>query len=74
MLAKFDSTIIIRDTVKNKANLNIYFTTGKRYVIDSVVVNKSGAGASEVKDQLLRDITDIRKEIIMILVKYDKDR
>ena len=61
MLAKFDSTIIIRDTVKNKANLNIYFTTGKRYVIDSVVVNKSGAGASEVKDQLLRDITDISK-------------
>ena len=61
MLAKFDSTIIIRDTVNHLANLDMYFTTGKRYVIDSVIVNKSGEGASEVKEGLLRDITDINK-------------
>ena len=61
MLAKFDSTIIIRDTINNIANLDIYFTTGDRYIIDTVIVNKSGEGASEVKDNLLRDITDIRK-------------
>ena len=61
MVAKFDSTVIIRDTVNNLANLDIYFTPGKRYHIDSVVVNKSGEGASEVKDQLLRDITDINR-------------
>ncbi|MEJ2616783.1 MAG: BamA/TamA family outer membrane protein [Ignavibacteriaceae bacterium] len=61
MLAKFDSTIIIRDTVNHLANLDMYFTTGKRYIIDSVIVNKSGEGASEVKDRLLRDITDIGK-------------
>jgi len=61
MLAKFDSTIIIRDTVNHLANMEIYFTTGKRYSIDSVVINKSGEGASEVQDKLLRDITDISK-------------
>ena len=61
MLAKWDSTIIIRDTVNNLANLDVYFTTGKRYVIDSVMVTKSGEGASEVKNKLLRDITDISK-------------
>ena len=61
MVAKFDSTIIIRDTVNNLADLDIYFTTGKRYTIDSVIVNKSGEGAPEVKDKLLRDITDISK-------------
>ena len=61
MLAKFDSTIIIRDTLNNKANLDIYFTTGERYIIDTVMVNKTGDGASEVEDNLLRDITDIRK-------------
>ena len=61
MLAKFDSTIIIRDTVNHLANLDMYFTTGERYVIDSVIVNKSGEGASEVKEGLLRDITDINK-------------
>ncbi len=61
MLAKFDSTIIIRDTINNLANLDIYFSTGKSYHIDSVVVNKSGEGALEVNDKLLRDITDINK-------------
>ena len=60
MLAKFDSTIIIRDTLNNKANLDIYFTPGERYIIDTVMVNKTGDGASEVKDNLLRDITDIK--------------
>ena len=61
MLAKFDSTVIIRDTVNNRANLDIYFTPGKRYTIDTIIVDKSGEGASEVKDQLLRDITDIKQ-------------
>jgi outer membrane protein insertion porin family len=60
MLAKFDSTIIIRDTVKNKANLKIYFTTGRGYTIDTVIVEKSGEGAQDVKNSLLRDITDIK--------------
>jgi outer membrane protein insertion porin family len=60
MLAKFDSTVIIRDTVKNKANLDIYFTIGNRYTIDTVLVSKTGEGASEVTDNLLKNITDIK--------------
>ena len=57
MFAKYDSTIVFRDTVKEQADLNIYFTTGKRYTIDSLIVNKTGEGADLVNDQLLKDIS-----------------
>ncbi|HKI77512.1 MAG TPA: BamA/TamA family outer membrane protein [Ignavibacteriaceae bacterium] len=57
MFAKYDSTIVLRDTVKNRANLNIYYSPGKRYTIDSLIVNKSGEGADLVDGQLLRDIS-----------------
>ncbi len=60
MFAKFDSTIIIKDTVKYKADPNIYFTTGRRYRIDTVLVDKQGKGAPLVKNELLRNITGIK--------------
>lgn len=61
MFARYDSTIVYRDTAKNSANLNIYYTTGKRYTIDSLVVQKSGAGADLVDNTLLRDISGFNK-------------
>jgi outer membrane protein insertion porin family len=57
--AEFDSIIVIKDTINNKANLNLFFTPGDRYTIDSIVVRKEGEGADEVKDQLLRDLTGL---------------
>ncbi|MGA8265099.1 MAG: BamA/TamA family outer membrane protein [Ignavibacteriaceae bacterium] len=57
MFAQYDSTIVFRDTLKQRADLNIYFTSGKRYTIDSLVVNKSGEGAELVDDKLLKDIS-----------------
>lgn len=57
MFAKYDSTIAIRDTSKLRADLSIYFTSGKRYTIDSLDVNKTGEGAPLVNDQLLKDIS-----------------
>lgn len=60
MFAKYDSTIVLRDTLKQKANLDIYFTSGERYIIDSLVVNKTGEGADLVDDQLLKDISGFK--------------
>ncbi len=57
--AEFDSIIVIKDTVKNKANLNYYFSPGDRYSIDTIIVRTRGEGAPEVKDQLLRDLTGL---------------
>jgi len=61
MFAQYDSTIVYRDTVKDNAGLNIYYTSGKRYTIDSLVVTKSGEGADLVDSTLLRDISGFNK-------------
>lgn len=56
MQARFDSTIIYRDTVKHNANVNIYFSVGASYQISSVLIEKSGEGADKVDEQMLREI------------------
>jgi outer membrane protein insertion porin family len=61
MFAKSDSTLVIKDTTKNKADSYIYILPGKRYTIDSVLINKTGEGAGLVDDNLLRNITGIKK-------------
>lgn len=61
MFANFDSVTVLRDTSKEKANLDMYFTPGKRYVIDTVIVQTKGEGADEVDENMLRDITGIKK-------------
>ena len=60
MFAQFDSTIVVTDTVEDRADMSIYFTTGKEYHIDTVMVTTSGDGAPYVKESMLRDISDIR--------------
>jgi outer membrane protein assembly factor BamA len=59
MNAKFDSTIIFRDTTSNSTDLNVYFTPGERLIIDTIIINKKGEGADLVQEDLLRKITGI---------------
>jgi outer membrane protein insertion porin family len=59
MLASFDSTIIYQDTLYQKAEQEIYFTTHQQFVIDTVVVEKRGEGAPFVEEDLLSKITGI---------------
>ncbi len=58
---RLDSTVILKDTVNYKADVNIYFSLGNLYKIDTVLVTKTGAGANFVEDGLLRDISGIKK-------------
>ena len=44
MLATFDSTKIIIDTLRNKVDLGIYFTTRDEYKYDEIKILKSGIG------------------------------
>ncbi len=57
MDAKFDSTIIFRDTLHNRADLIIFFGSGLRYTIDSILIYKTGEGASLVDDDLIKDLS-----------------
>jgi outer membrane protein insertion porin family len=60
MLAKFDSTIIARDTINNRANITLYMDPGERYTISDIRIEKSGRGSSLVSDRLLREVAAIQ--------------
>jgi outer membrane protein insertion porin family len=59
MFARFDSTIIFKDTSIYTADLHLFFTPGNRYRIDTILVNKEGPGAPFISERLLRNLTDI---------------
>ncbi len=60
MLARFDSTIILRDTVSNRAHLQIYLFLGKKYSISSLSVEKKGEGSDAVEDEMLIRLVGIK--------------
>ncbi len=48
------------DTVNNKVDVYMDFVTGDRYRVSEVRVNKTGPGANNVDDDLLRKLTGIK--------------
>ncbi len=60
IFAQYDSTVVLTDTLKNRADMDIHFTIGKEYRIDTVIVDKSGDGSPYVKEEMLRDISDLK--------------
>ena len=59
MLAAFDSTLIVMDTLMNKTELDIYFTSGDKYLFNEIRVEKSGEGKDLVSDDLIKYVTSI---------------
>ncbi|MGB5849474.1 MAG: BamA/TamA family outer membrane protein [Ignavibacteriaceae bacterium] len=59
MLATFDSTLILMDTLMNKTDLEIYFTPGNKYIFDEIRVEKSGEGKDLVSDNLIKYVASI---------------
>lgn len=57
--ATFDSVVVYKDTASSNADVDVYFTPGIQYFVDSIIIKKNGEGASEVKNELLRDVTGI---------------
>lgn len=60
MLARYDSTLVVTDTTNNKVDVEVFYNTGNRYVIDSIQVVKKGDGAYGVDDEELRELTDLK--------------
>lgn len=58
--AKFDSTLIFRDTSANAADLNIFISKANQVTIDTILINKKGEGANLVSEDLLSKITGIK--------------
>ncbi len=59
MLATFDSTLIIMDTLMNKTDLEIYFTPGDKYFFDDIRVEKTGDGKDLVSEDLIKYVASI---------------
>ncbi len=59
MLAKYDSTIVVQDTVENSSAINIFFASGKKYLISKLKIEKTGPGAESVENELLENIIGI---------------
>jgi outer membrane protein insertion porin family len=59
MLAEYDSTSIIIDTVKAKTDLSNYFTQGSWFTYDDIKIEKEGESQSEVSNDLIKYITNI---------------
>lgn len=69
MLAKYDSTVVIQDTAINKADVTVFFSAGKKYIVSDVTILKKGAGAADVDDKLFQDIIGIKKGDVYSLEK-----
>ena len=59
MLVESDRPIVVVDTLKDKADIELTIHPGKRYRISEVRVNKSGPGKDLVGDDLLKEIVGI---------------
>jgi outer membrane protein insertion porin family len=74
LYADFDSMVVFKDTVNNKADMNYYFTPGIQYSIDSIIVKKSGEGSDYVEEQLVRDLTGLKLGDIFNLEKIRRSQ
>jgi outer membrane protein insertion porin family len=59
-LIQVDRPSVLVDTIKNKADISIKYTTGRRYQISDVYTTRTGEGFDLVGDQLIKEISDIQ--------------
>lgn len=57
----YDSTIVFIDTIKQKADLDLYFHSGGKYSIGETVINKTGKSTEQVSNTLIAEITDLKE-------------
>jgi len=62
MNAGYDSTLIFIDTLKDKANIHLFFSPGQRYKIADIKVSKKGDGEDYVSENLIKEIIAISPE------------
>jgi len=61
MQATVQKPKVLIDTVNDyRADIEIVYTTGKRYRISDLYVTKTGSGSNEVEDRLIKDLVGLR--------------
>ncbi|MFN3693666.1 MAG: outer membrane protein assembly factor [Ignavibacterium sp.] len=59
LFAQYDSTVVLKDSITLAAYVNIYLQSGDKYYIDGMKIYKSGVGADEITDELIKEIVNI---------------
>ncbi len=60
MLSKVEQPNVIVDTMKNKVDVELKFTSGKRYRVGEVWTTRTGQGFDLVDDYLLKELVGIK--------------
>lgn len=69
LFAQYDSTVVLKDSLTNSAYVNIYLQSGDKYYIDGMRIFKTGVGADEITNELIKEIVNIPPE-----ENYDQSR
>lgn len=64
LFGRYDSTIVTVDTLRNKADVQIYFTPGDKFTINETVINKTGQSIDQINNSLISEIADLRPGFI----------
>lgn len=59
LFAQYDSTVVLKDSITNSALVNIYLQSGNKYYTDGMRTFKTGIGADEITDELIKEIVNI---------------
>ncbi|MCL4548397.1 MAG: BamA/TamA family outer membrane protein [Bacteroidetes bacterium] len=60
MLSKVDKPIVTVDTLKNKVDVKLQFTSGRRYKVGEISTTRTGVGFDLVHDDLLKELVGIK--------------
>lgn len=60
LFSQYDSVIVIKDTVTFRADVNIYFNFGRKHYVNGINIIKTGSGAAEISEDLIRDILALK--------------
>lgn len=60
LFSQYDSVIVIKDTVAFRADVNIYFNFGRKHLVNGIDIIKTGPGAAEISEDLIRDILALK--------------
>jgi outer membrane protein insertion porin family len=68
----YDSTIVSIDTIRQKADLSVYFHTKDKYTIGETVINKTGKSIEQINNNLISEIADFKRGDIYDQSKIDR--
>jgi outer membrane protein insertion porin family len=72
VFSKYDSTLIIIDTLYHKSDVDMYFTPGNKFTISETIINKSGKSIEQINNDLITEIADLKPGTVFNQSQIDR--